>query len=81
MNERITQLLAQAHLEVEDVKDTNKIAQKFAELIIQECITVAKEEEDRYDFLVDELGDDATMCANAMTEYQLAIKDHFGVEE
>ena len=38
MNERIKQLLARAHLEVEDIKDTNKIAEKFAELIVKECL-------------------------------------------
>ena len=38
MNEKIKQLLAQAHLEVENIKDTNKIAEKFAELIIKECL-------------------------------------------
>lgn len=37
MNEKIKQLLARAHLEVEDIKDTNKIAEKFAELIIRDC--------------------------------------------
>ena len=37
MNEKIKQLLAQAHLEVENIKDTNKIAEEFAELIIKEC--------------------------------------------
>jgi len=41
MNEKIKQLLAQAHLEVEDTKDTNKIAEKFAEFIIQECANIA----------------------------------------
>ena len=38
MNEKIKQLLAQAHLEVENIKDTNKIAEKFAELIVKECL-------------------------------------------
>ena len=38
MNEKIKQLLAWAHLEVEDIKDTNKIAEKFAELIVKECL-------------------------------------------
>lgn len=83
MNERIRELLSQAALETNE--DPNgeypaHMVQKFAELIVEECIAVAKEEEDRYDSLVDELGDDATMCANAMTEYQLAVKEHFGVD-
>ena len=40
MNERIKELLAQAHLDVmEDLGniDTNLVAEKFAELIIKDC--------------------------------------------
>ena len=42
MNNRIKSLLAEAHLSVEDIKDTNKIAETFAELIIQECAELAE---------------------------------------
>jgi hypothetical protein len=41
MNERIKSLLAKAHLDVmEDLGDidTNHVAEKFAELIVRECI-------------------------------------------
>ena len=40
MNERIKSLLAKAHLDViEDIGviDTNRVAEKFAELIVREC--------------------------------------------
>lgn len=37
MNERIKRLMAQAHVEAENLKDTNWIAERFAELILLEC--------------------------------------------
>ena len=37
MNENIRRLLAQAYLEQADIRDTTKIAEKFAELIVKEC--------------------------------------------
>ena len=46
MNERIKSLLAKAHLDVmEDLGDidTNHVAEKFAELIVKECIDAALE--------------------------------------
>ena len=44
MNERIKSLLAQAHLEIKEefgIIDTNQVAERFATLIIDECIQVA----------------------------------------
>ena len=44
MNERIKSLLAQAHLEIKEefgIIDTNQVAERFANLIIDECIKVA----------------------------------------
>ena len=38
MNENIRRLLAQAYLEQADIRDTTKIAEKFAELIVKESI-------------------------------------------
>jgi hypothetical protein len=38
MNENIRRLLAQAYLEQADIRDTTKIAEKFAQLIVGECI-------------------------------------------
>jgi hypothetical protein len=72
MNERIKSLLAKAHLDVmEDlgVIDTNRVAEKFAELIVKECADVAQmntpdTEECEYTHLISE-----------------KIKEHFGVEE
>jgi len=37
MNENIRRLLAQAYLEQADIRDTTKIAERFAELIVREC--------------------------------------------
>lgn len=48
MNGRIKSLLALAHLDVmEDLGniDTNVVAERFAELIIQECIIVVQQDD------------------------------------
>lgn len=45
MNERIKSLLAKAHLDVmEEYGDiySNRVAEKFAELIVRECIQAVK---------------------------------------
>ena len=42
MNERIKQLLVKAHLEAEDPKDTNWIANRFAELILEDVMDICK---------------------------------------
>ena len=59
MNENIRRLLAQAYLEQADIRDTTKIAEQFAELIVKESIDwLAMNEEDakalREHFGVDE---------------------------
>jgi hypothetical protein len=47
MNENIRRLLAQAYLEQADIRDTTKIAEQFAELIVKESIDwLAMNEED-----------------------------------
>ena len=47
MNENIRRLLAQAYLEQADIRDTTKIAEQFAELIVKESIDwLAMDEED-----------------------------------
>ena len=47
MNENIRRLLAQAYLEQADIRDTTKIAEQFAELILKESIDLlAMNEED-----------------------------------
>lgn len=45
----------------------------FAQMIVQECIKLAEEEEDR--FL--EMGE--TYLAYAMQNYQMLLKQHFGI--
>ena len=47
MNDNIRRLLAQAYLEQADIRDTTKIAEQFAELIVKESIDwLAMNEED-----------------------------------
>jgi len=38
MNDNIRRLLAQAYLEQADIRDTTKIAERFAQLIVEECL-------------------------------------------
>ena len=86
MNERIAQLLAQAHLEVEDVKDTNKIAEIFAKLIIQECVNCCDEVAEEADAMKDSkfVTDAGRMLHEGMwggaTNSGITIKNRFGVE-
>ena len=72
MNENIRRLLAQAYLEQADIRDTTKIAEQFAELIVKECAGIVenKIEVSRY---VHE--------AELLRECSATIKLHFGVEE
>lgn len=70
MNDRIKRLLAQAHGEAENLKDTNWIANRFAELIVKECVKVV----------------DDTMTENQEINIGLvmasaAIISHFEIEE
>jgi hypothetical protein len=73
MNDNIRRLLAQAYLEQADIRDTTKIAEKFAELIVRECADICMEM--------------ATKCAGLPGDGALAkdcadwIKKDFGVEE
>ena len=64
MNERIKKLLAQAHLECGP--DTNKVAERYAELIVKECANTAS------DFVRGPGGDHGV---------KKAIQEYFGVEE
>ena len=52
--------------------------EKFAELIIKECIAQAVKEEERYDTLN---GRDCDYCSMAMANFQVVLAKHFGVEE
>ena len=93
MNERIRELAEQAAKQVSDdlrkedeakwysdlPMDQSKFQEKFAELIVEECIVKAEEEAERY------LGfpnlENADMYAKVMYNYQELLKEHFGVEE
>jgi hypothetical protein len=49
--------------------------EKFAELIVQECISMADKESERYSNL------DQEYCSMAMDNYRELVRQHFGVEE
>jgi len=68
MNERIKSLLAKAHLDVmEDIGviDTNRVAEKFAELIVRECAKIAE----------------VNQAEDMGWNIGEIIKEHFGVDE
>jgi len=84
MNERIEHCLYQAGLTAQGCWDelddyTKQSIEKFAELIVEECIVKAEEEAERY------LGfpnlENANMYAKVMYNYQELLKENFGVEE
>ena len=75
MNERIKELIEHAtgtggyfNTEVFD-------KEKFAELIVEECVNQARSEEDRFYGI----GEDD--LALVMEHFQVVLKEHFGVEE
>ena len=49
--------------------------EKFAELIVRECISMADKESERYSKL------DQEYCSMAMDNYRELVRQHFGVEE
>jgi hypothetical protein len=68
MNERIRQLLSQAGVHYEVLpKDT--VYEKFAELIVRECLDIVN----RHEYSYHE--------ADPLWETAQLIKEHFGVEE
>jgi hypothetical protein len=78
MNERIRELVRQAGLDDADFPienwDNVPLA-KFAQLIVQECISMADKESERYSNL------DQEYCSMAMDNYRELVRKHFGVEE
>jgi|APFre7841882793_1041355.scaffolds.fasta_scaffold04407_4 hypothetical protein len=82
MNERTHELRNQAQKWVLDIPASlspaefdDMFEEKFAELIVRECIAQARKEEDRFCALGhSDLG-------LAMENYQELLKNHFGVEE
>lgn len=78
MNERIEHCLYQAGLTAQGCWDelddyAKQGIKKFAELLVQECIKLVDEEEDRF-LCMGELD-----LAYAMANFQLLAKQHFGV--
>ena len=79
MNERIKSLLTKAHLDVmEDLGniDSNHVAEKFAELIVLECVKFCEHESNDDDHDEYDMG----MWVKAES-IKKTIKQHFGVEE
>ena len=76
MNERIKELAEQAQDDGEHIHYYSPaFVEKFAELIVKECITKAEQEEDRF-FEMGEVD-----LAYAMKNFQNLLKQDFGVEE
>lgn len=77
MNERIQQLAEQAsEIDGDDLLYYHPVfAEKFAQLIVQECISMADKESERYSNL------DQEYCSMAMDNYRELVRQYFGVEE
>jgi hypothetical protein len=73
MNERIKQLLAQAHLDADNIKDTNWIANRFAELIVRECIGCCEQ------VISDPVPKSVDTWLNGGEQCIQEIKEHFGL--
>ena len=84
MNELIKLLAEQATITRGRMRVVD--TEKFAELIVQECMELAMTEKSRYANLYNKEADQnkyLTMlhCATSMDNYRLLLKEHFGVEE
>lgn len=87
MNERIKLLKHQASVWCDEnipeqfSEETNGYGQawedKFAELIVQECMDLALSEQKRYAAFTHR---NLSECAVTVSNFRLLIKDHFGVE-
>jgi hypothetical protein len=87
MNERLTELYRasrpkEALASQDEFKSANALlgsdVEKFAELIVKECLAKAEEEAELYRGF-SHLG--GAEYAKVMYNYQLLLKEHFGVEE
>ena len=72
----------QAEVDIEDFISV----EKFAELIVRECIELAMNERLRYSSSYDKQADWAKQlmmihCATSMDNYKILLQEHFGVEE
>ena len=101
MNERIRQLAEQAGCKVMDdgewyipsAAGLEKIVytqgtglEKFAELIVKECIKLTMNEKLRYSSSYNKKSDWTKQlmmihCATSMDNYKILLQEHFGVEE
>ena len=86
MNERIRELAEQAGLEYNFDPMLWLKHEKFAELIVRECIELAMNERLRYSSSYDKQADWAKKlmmlhCATSMDNYKILLQEHFGVEE
>ena len=85
MNEKIKQLALDAGIgftlwddsgrEMIDNYTPEEYLEKFALLIVRECISMADKESERYSNL------DQEYCAMAMDNYRELVRKHFGVDE
>jgi len=69
MNERIRELAEQAGMGPMGIAFSSEIMQKFAELIVRECMTICDEVQDKYG--------QYTFTARVCKE---RFREHFGVE-
>jgi hypothetical protein len=78
MNERLKELAADAGYPDYMTYGQDKVLERFAELIVRECIAKAEEEAERY------LGfpnlEQRDMYAKVMYNYQELLKETFGVK-
>lgn len=81
MNERIKQLMGQTLDEkfagtwsVMDLEDLTKFADRFAELIVRECVGIVAKRKD-------EAIDDGCNVDEAMSMAEMDLEEHFGVKE
>ena len=87
MNKRIKLLAEQAGFKVnwqhEDVQAIKMARfEKFAELIVKECMELASKEQKRYASITHRnMSECAAHCAVALGNFSLLIKDHFEDEE
>ena len=80
MNERIRELAEQAGIYNLELTDETEywILEKFAELIVRECMDLALREQKRYaEFPHRNLSE----CAVTVSNFRLLMKDYFGVKE
>ena len=88
MNERIKQLMGQTLDEkfagtwsVMDMQDLTKFADRFAELIVKECVAQIQPMWDQVQEIGPPGGYDYDTFDLAYNDCMNAIKEHFGVEE